>query len=480
MKKIGHFLFVFIALTFYAKAQDGHLDEKPQNKNALLDQMDMDISDLKIRSLSDRLSWSADMLNSYDNYNTEGLSTAPAKRHTTYMFSRMRLHAQAHASSRLSGHFTFSGSYFYNQTLQSFDVSLDNPTADAQGYSLKIDRAFATYSLLERKLAISFGRLPTMFGPPEHYAYGTSRMGTYPLLAYSVPFEGVAVTTHVHKVFYRHDELDFRLIASPFSGGDLTGSAQIGATQSTRSPGAGSLVKNGQSLQFMADYEAKNLGKLGNLGFIFQGTYISFANDKSLEARGALDSVLSGDRNVYEITGTGKKALDGYFYVTYLEFNDIAQSGLSFYASHKYSKLKRRGTLKATIIEDHESSALGAKGTSYDIGSFIVGDRDRSGFQQLYGLAWQHSSRSLNTGFEYINTHVGAMPSSVIHLHPTDFYSEIGKGQHYYVTYQFMPDTFSTTLGYMRGKYSQRFNSFSYLADDYETQNFYLSAFVRF
>jgi hypothetical protein len=195
------------------------------------------------------------------------------------------------------------------------------------------------------------------------------------------------------------------------------------------------------------------------------------------EARGVLDSSKAGDRNMYRISHPEDTAYSAQNYVAYLEFENLFKSRFDFYFTYKYSNARKRGNIIATIIEDNEGGALGAAGSTFNLGGFLS-NTDISAGQQLHGVRYSFND-TLLSGLEYINTNIGTTPSSFYSRRNTSLYTWIGQGFHTYVTLLMPSQSSSIRVGYINFLRDHYFNNFNYSIIDQRVHNTYLSYVLR-
>lgn len=132
-------------------------------------------------------------------------------------FARMYLNLDM--ESRPSDRLTFYGRLSMAKYLGEISSQGSDPNsgvftdlsagANASDSSVWVERAFANYAISD-SLTFTFGRLPTIDGAPMHHHRNQPMAGSYPILAFSAIFDGMALTK-------THGNHTFRAIYTPFS-----------------------------------------------------------------------------------------------------------------------------------------------------------------------------------------------------------------------------------------------------------------------
>ncbi|MCY4523187.1 MAG: DUF3373 family protein, partial [Halobacteriovoraceae bacterium] len=84
------------------------------------------------------------------------------------------------------------------------------------GTNVKVERAYFDY-FFDVPLVLTVGRLPTFGGEPLNYYDGLPAQSTYPIMAYSVEMDGVALTYDFYNILPRNHQFSLRAIYTPFS-----------------------------------------------------------------------------------------------------------------------------------------------------------------------------------------------------------------------------------------------------------------------
>ena len=138
------------------------------------------------------------------------------KDNATYARMFMNLNIESNPSNRL----TFFGRLSMAKYLSEISATGNRPNeaafsdlsagANADRANLWVERAFANYKMNDTT-TLTFGRLPTIDGAPLHHHRNQPMTGSYPIMAFSASFDGIAVTKNIGKAHTA------RVIYSPFS-----------------------------------------------------------------------------------------------------------------------------------------------------------------------------------------------------------------------------------------------------------------------
>lgn len=138
------------------------------------------------------------------------------KDNATYARMFMNLNIESNPSNRL----TFYGRLSMAKYLSEISSTGNRPNeaafsdlsagANADRANLWVERAFANYKMNDTT-TLTFGRLPTIDGAPLHHHRNQPMTGSYPIMAFSASFDGIAVTKNIGQSHVA------RVIYSPFS-----------------------------------------------------------------------------------------------------------------------------------------------------------------------------------------------------------------------------------------------------------------------
>lgn len=350
------------------------------------------------------LSFSGFLISSYDHISVN--ETYPrALDHSDLQYARLRLsmNADAEVSSQIKVYTRLTVTKFMNnwrsQGGTPYYIQDVEGVYSHSGSAIHLEKAYVDLSCPETVWTLSVGRLPTVNGSPEHFWDILPRQGTYPLLTFDAPLDGVGLTYRADSYLPTDHELSLRALYTPFMdvswGGmykylmppkeDSNGTNPSGADTDT-------MIKM-WSLQ--ADYSLKDQQRWEQLNAIvqyYQGGPLPFSSGAG-----------TSDLNI-EVNG-----LTGL-----LEVTGILQTGFDVSVSHTYTNAISDGLL---------APGLGF-GTDQDSGS-------------------NHGSLTLlSTRYRWVNWAVGAewLSASNVPFYfsaaPEDltrFYSTPGSGEHVYV-----------------------------------------------
>lgn len=440
-----------------------------------VEELENSILDLELGQASKTFSFSGDFGINYDNYQTDGWPSSPKNRAVNATNINFELNADANVSDRLNFYSSIYSNFYMNNNITEVGPVLETSRPLGGTSFLKLTKAYIDYQIIKGTLVISAGRLPTTDGPPEHLKDGDNRRGTYNSLSYSLPFDGFALTYKANSSNKKHF-YSVRGILNPgnfIPNTELHGGSEKGKDSSVRGQ-----ISKPESFYFATfEYQSKAFGFLDSLTFLLNYSNFSLAGPKEQVSRGVLDANKAGDRNVYRISHPEDTAYSAQNFVAYLELTNIFKSKFDFYFSYKYTDAQKRGNVRATIIEDNEGGALGAQGTSYDLGGFLTNSNISAG-QQLHGVRYS-ITEGLLTGLEYVSTNIGTTPSSFFNRRNTSVYNWMGRGFHSYVTLLFPKQRSSLRIGYINFLRDHYFNNVNYSVIDQRIHNAYASYVLR-
>ena len=151
----------------------------------------------------------------YDHFTVKGEDGTDS----TLKLHRLKagLNFRANPTSRLSlfGRLTTSKIVNNGGDIASSSQNTENTGTQGRGYhtaQVFLERAFINYMILD-KLVLTFGRLPTVDGPPKHVYSAQPRQGTYLALGYSTILDGYALTYNLD--ISASQSVSFRYIYTP-------------------------------------------------------------------------------------------------------------------------------------------------------------------------------------------------------------------------------------------------------------------------
>lgn len=309
------------------------------------------------------------------------------------------------------------------------------------GSLIYLEKAYVDLACPESIWTLSVGRLPTVNGSPEHFWDMLPRQGTYPLLTFDAPLDGVAVTFRADSHLPLNHELAVRVLYTPFTDVVWAGNRKYLRPPTDDTNGVVAAGDESETLINMGsvqlDYTLKNQTWTDELGAILQ--YYK-----------------SGRLPFFTTVGTSDLNLQGDGLTALLELNSIAQTPLDVSLSHTYTNTISDGLLAPGLgfgtDQDH--------GTNY--GSLtLLSTRYR--FQNwAVGLEWLTSSG--------VPFYFSAAPEDL-----TRFYSTPGNSEHLYVATKWM-SLVTLRAGYRQQNYSANPISFGPVqSTDRVVKTYYLS-----
>ncbi|UXR64954.1 DUF3373 family protein [Bdellovibrio bacteriovorus] len=392
------FLSVLLLLSVSVRAQTEQQTSSPKSVEERLAELEAN-QNLRYISLSGFL------ISSYDHIAVS--ETYPrALDHNDLQYARLRfsLNADAELNPQLKVYTRLTATKFMNnwrsQGGTPYYIKDIEGVYSQSGSEIHLEKAYVDLSCPASLWTLSVGRLPTVNGSPEHFWDVLPRQGTYPLLTFDAPLDGVGVTYRADSHLPMNHELSLRALYTPFMDvswngmykylmppkEDTTGGTPSGSDTDT-------MIK---MWALQADYSLKDQERWEDLTAIvqyYQGGPLPFSSGAG-----------TSDLNI-EVNG-----LTGL-----LEVMGIAQTGLDVSLSHTYTN---------AISDGQFAPGLGF-GTDKNSGSnqgsiTLLSTRYRWATWAL-GLEWLSAS---NVPFYF-----SAAPEDL-----TRFYSTPGSGEHLYVT----------------------------------------------
>ena len=288
------------------------------------------LMELETNSQLNPLRFGAEFMTRVDTHDTEVFNATTGKMDSeTFLVHRMRfrLNMEANPTPKLSFYARISGSKLMSRFTRAgtdYPVGIFNEEQwgrNFRGSALHFERAFFNYKLHD-KLTLSVGRLPTIEGGPEHLTYGSSPLGTYPLLAYGSVMDGYALTTGFGDVTIRG--IYHPLMTLHF--GDENDTLTKTKSKIANYPDVNDIYVG------MIDYSKRRLGFARSLNFVLQ--YLTFKDSAISDAPGA--------------SGTYSSLKMGYdSSVLYAELTGIAKTGLNLALTYHATTLYSDGNLIA-------------------------------------------------------------------------------------------------------------------------------------
>ncbi|NUN06468.1 MAG: DUF3373 family protein [Bdellovibrio sp.] len=383
----------------------------------------------------------------YDDIDAEQTSPAQSafKGHTQHLRLRSGLNVNAKISPKLNFFSTFATSKYFNVWQKQNTATGTQPAylADAgesraeNGSQVYLEKAYADY-MFSDSFTFSFGRLPTMDGPPSHLSLGKARMGTYPSIGYNSSFDGIAFS---YNKAWDDQSFAARVLYTPFtynntSAGKLVGTSPEGLSNVVI---AGSKTNSVTPLtSVMFEYGIKNTGVANNINVMAMAYQTG-----DLAVDGAMFNAGAG-------AGSGLINFKVGGQVVAFELTGIMGSGFDLGVTSLQSKVDNSGT--ATIP---------GVGAIYGFGASSEGE-------SLSGNTTLVSGR-----YKWNNTFIGGEylmgGKNVFNYDPSTevangFYGTPGTGTHAYILHKLTPEL-GLRVGYMKQEYKSTPFSFGASGD---------------
>lgn len=341
----------------------------------------------------------------------------------------------ANVSPKLKFYSTSAISKYFNSwnSQNSGAGTIPNYLTDPQdsraerGSQVYLEKAYADYTFTDG-MTLSFGRLPTMDGPPSEMPYGKARMGTYPSVGYNAPFDGLALS---YNMPMENQNFAARVLYTPFtqyttSAGKLGGNGNLGNITTT---GAGAQKINSETAfgALMLEYGIDGTAVANKISVMAFGYQTG-----NLPIDGSQISVGAGGSGLVEFKVGGQ--------VLTASMSGIAGSDLDLSLTYFQSKVENSGVITVTGLPS---------GPIYGFGASAEGDT-------LTG-----STKLISARYRIMDTFIGAEyldgGKSVFNYDPATevvngFYSTTGTGTHVYVTHKLTPEL-AFRIGYMKQEY---------------------------
>lgn len=470
-----------------------------------LEELENEILDMQINEAQDLINWSGEFETSHDQYDSEKqidgttLSLAdPATRNTKIYRSTLTLNANMALNSKLNTYIAFDATWFHNSRLFVEKTTEEYAPNNNSGFNLQVVKAYFDYSIT-KDLIFSVGRLPTMKGPPTHFYLNEERQGTYPLLMYSVPLDGIALTwNNLDRHLSLPGNLALRTIYSPIVDTD-TYRPWDGAILGYHPDDDSTLIQPGYMLSQIIEYNSRQIPFVEHLNLILHGMYANFPRMQS-------ELIPYLDGSIFEYSLDNATALKYQSIVAHLELSGVGVKWLDLFVQAKKSWNRSPSPGKVAVIHDEgyfydSLDALGvsmgmnpgdlptAQGCAAGDCSGVKLDQnhvylqssmgDKTGSSVLYGVKVKHQRSYL--GAEMIHSTIGALGTSHRIDRATNLYNIIGKGYHVFAGYRFQNQPLSLRLGYSKTESEFEFTSpYIYVPSEREIGHVYVSARVLF
>jgi hypothetical protein len=391
-----------------------------QTKTASLEER---VAELEANSSLNVFSFRGTMITRYDDISakqTVGVATPYDYKHLDYFRTKFSLDVDANVSRYIKVYSRFSTSKFMNSLARqdtgtpAYTVG-DTTAADSySGSGVYLEKAYADLSVPDTGLTFSVGRLPTVDGAPYDYYDNRGRLGTYPMMSYDSPLDGMSLTYRLDQYMPENQKLALRFIYVPFTQVRIgaVGSGPYTTPPTDGAAGAGNRINtNLDGYTGQVDYSLLNTGMADNFNFIAQ-----YYN---------INPIAAGTDLAFGLSGLTLMA----------DFRGIAGSGLDINLSSLMTEVHSRGGLVA------------AGGLGYGT---TANDDKVTGTASLLALRYRFTG--WHVGAEYLLGSKNTFNYEGAAKDLTSFYSTPGEGYHGFITKNFT-DLLSLRLGYMLQKY---------------------------
>lgn len=389
-------------------------------------------------------------------------------------------------NNQLKVYSSIGAKYFWNNSFLASSEVEDGGASEVRGSYLYVLKSYFDYFSQNRNYVLSLGRLPTVNGPPIEKLVAQDRLGTYPVLLYSIPLDGIAMTFNLKNIFNFDRRSVLRFIYSPFYNySSFEDPSSVGAINKS----VNFHTTSGEALYI--NFETS--GAIKNwfdYALIIQGYNTRFGRSKATEARGVAESTCQSggssgalcgstagpDGNMYEVYSEDSSLATLKAAILHIDLKRIYNSGFNFYGSFKKTKFESNGALSAVLSEQNNGGAAGPGTSLGEIGGFLYSE-DKESTEYVLGL--KYDFKKYGIGYEYLNRTLGGIPAAVNTYALSEFYDVVGYAQHFYLNFK-ARDNFTINLGYMHLNKESVLNGLMYKDEKNIVDGVYTNIFVRF
>lgn len=444
------------------------------SETSTIEDLKMRVSELEADKLINIFSFSGSL-----NLQYFSVETPPAKDKIDLFRLRNVLNVNADVSERVKFYSRYAMSKHFNvQTQENVpaNTAADNLTSTIAhtDSKVRVERAYFDYHASEN-LSFSFGRLPTMGGPPLNYLNNLPRQSTYPMLAYNAELDGAAITYNLDGWVPKDHYASLRFIYTPFTHINF-GNSPFPLSKPLENA-AGEKSSTDLLFTFLGEYGMTGFESyLDEINFLVQYNHlnnVSFA-DQRLSALPQ-----AGVNNTTFLVQYPSNFVDIKMISLNTELINIWKVGLSLYASFFMSETKTNNLAR---INNGASPSLGFRrnslGTSHGQALLLSLNQNLSFSKKEY----------TSFGFEYFQSDKNVVSPTQLGTseEPLGFYNTMGSAYHAYFLIP-LEEVISFRLGYrhQRRRYFPSISSPSYSLGVPQSQRetirtFYISSFLEF
>lgn len=360
-------------------------------------------------------------------------ATTAFEGHTQHWRLKSVLNINANVSSRTKFYSTLAVSKKFNKwnskssgsgTAAIYLSELEESRSN-NGSQVYLEKAYADYSISDNTV-FSFGRLPTVDGPPSNLPMGKARMGTYPSMGYNATFDGMAFS--YKKAINEDQNLSLRLLYTPFTYYTNSQGKMFDPPSGLSNIVINNEKVNSETRMFaeMLEYSIKNTPVAQDFSLIL----FMYQTEKL-----AIDGA---DFNAGSGAGSGLINLKFSAEVLLAQLEKVAGSDLDLALTILTSKVQNRG-----VVTVPGAGSIYGFGASYS-------EETLSGSSLL--LSGRYKFNNLYVGAEYLQGGKNVFNYSPASEYLTGFYSTAGKGLHLYTLYKIAPEL-GLRLGYVDQQY---------------------------
>ncbi len=293
------------------------------------------------------------------------------------------------------------------------------------GSQVYLEKAYADYSISDSTV-FSFGRLPTVDGPPSNLPMGKARMGTYPSMGYNATFDGMALS--YKKPINEEQNLSLRLLYTPFTYYTNSQGKMFDPPNGLSNVVINNNRINSETRMFaeMLEYSIKNTFIAQEFSLI----YFMYQTENL-----AIDG---SDFNAGSGAGSGLINLKFSAEVLLAQLEKVAGSDLDLALTVLMSKVQNRGIV-----------TVPGAGTIYGFGATYE-EETLAGSSLL--LSARYKMDNFYVGGEYLKGGKNVFNYSPAAEYLTSFYNTAGTGIHLYTLYKIAPEL-GLRFGYVEQKY---------------------------